>query len=213
MAEGYLRQTALASLGLRARADVDVAKAGAGVWIGESGDRGQLTLRGDGASGAFQEAVKQAIGVTLPAAPNTVSGPDRLDDGPRVIWLGPDEWLVVTHGSKRSGALKALREALRGQHATVTDTSDSRTVIVVSGPYARDTLSKGCSLDLHPRAFTAGACAQTTLARAAVILHSIGESQPATSQFDVYVHWSFAEYLWAWIEDAGGEYGVKVTGG
>jgi sarcosine oxidase gamma subunit len=29
--------------------------------------------------------------------------------------------------------------------------------------------------------------------------------------FDIYVARSFAEYLWAWLEDAGGEYGVAVA--
>ncbi len=28
--------------------------------------------------------------------------------------------------------------------------------------------------------------------------------------FEVYVLRSFAEYLWAWLEDAGREYGVSV---
>ena len=103
--------------------------------------------------------------------------------------------------------MAALRQALQGQHAAVTDTSHGRTVIAVAGPQARETLLKGCSLDLHPRVFKAGACAQTTLARASVILHCTGPS------YDIYVHRSFAEYLWTWIEDAGAEYGVKVTDG
>ncbi len=29
--------------------------------------------------------------------------------------------------------------------------------------------------------------------------------------FDIYVVRSFAEYLWAWLEDAGREYGVRVV--
>jgi sarcosine oxidase gamma subunit len=29
--------------------------------------------------------------------------------------------------------------------------------------------------------------------------------------YDLYVQRSFAEYLWAWLEDAGTEYGVRVT--
>ncbi len=29
--------------------------------------------------------------------------------------------------------------------------------------------------------------------------------------FEVYVLRSFAEYLWAWLEDAGREYGVAVV--
>lgn len=32
-----------------------------------------------------------------------------------------------------------------------------------------------------------------------------------TPNFEIYVRSSFAEYLWRWIEDAAGEYGVAVT--
>lgn len=204
MAEGYLQQTALAVLGLRARADADAAKADAGVWIGESGNRGQLTLRGNSESTAFQQAVKKATGVEPPTAPNTAT---EAGDGLRILWLGPDEWLAVTPAQRKSDTITALRGTLKGLHAAVTDTSDSRTVITVAGPHARETLLKGCSLDLHARHFAAGACAQTTLARASVILHCTD----AAPQYDVYVHRSFAAYLWTWIEDAAAEYGFRVT--
>ena len=42
-----------------------------------------------------------------------------------------------------------------------------------AGRHARDVLAKGCALDLHPRAFAPGRCAQTLLARAQVILEQL----------------------------------------
>jgi sarcosine oxidase subunit gamma len=59
-------------------------------------------------------------------------------------------------------------------------------------------LAAGCALDLHPRAFGPGRCAQTLLARAAVILEQTS-GEPA---YRIYVRPSFAGYLADWLRDA-----------
>ena len=71
-------------------------------------------------------------------------------------------------------------------------------------------LAKGCPLDLHPRAFTPGSCAQSLLAKADVLIHLRADDPRHGPTFDLYVARSFAHYLWAWLEDAGREYGVQV---
>jgi sarcosine oxidase, subunit gamma len=209
MAEQYRQRTPLAHRGLAVRAlaatDAD-ARAVAGVVLGECGLRGQAALRGDAGDPAFVNAIKQAIGSSPPTEPNTVAGPADLAAGSRVLWLGPDEWLVVDAGGE---ALVALRATLDGRHAAVVDVSDSRAVIALSGPRARGVLAKGCPLDLHPRVFTAGRCAQTLLSKAHVILHQIDDAP----SYEIYVHRSFADYLWTWLEDAAAEYGIAVRGG
>jgi sarcosine oxidase subunit gamma len=91
----------------------------------------------------------------------------------------------------------------------VVDVSDSRAVITLSGPRALDVLAKGCPLDLHPRVFSPGRCAQSLLAKAHVLLHRVDDAPT----FEIYVHRSFADYLWTWLEDAAAEYGMAVRGG
>jgi sarcosine oxidase subunit gamma len=71
-------------------------------------------------------------------------------------------------------------------------------------------LAKGCPLDLHPRAFPPGACAQSLLAKVAVLIHLQDDDRARGPSFDVYVARSFAHYLWMWLEDAGREYGVQI---
>ena len=118
-----------------------------------------------------------------------------------VIWMGPDEWLVV--GRNDSQALRQdLEDTLEGEHASVIDVSAQRTVIEVAGADARDVLLKGCTLDLHPRAFGVGACAQTLLARTQIVLLARSD-EPA---FWMFVRASFAEYLAEWLLDASAEY-------
>jgi sarcosine oxidase subunit gamma len=70
-------------------------------------------------------------------------------------------------------------------------------------------LAHGCSLDIHPRVFGPGQCAQTLLARVPVIIHQRGD-EPS---FDIYVQRSLAEYLWSWLEDAAQPYGMAIVEG
>ena len=102
--------------------------------------------------------------------------------------------------------MPALRASLGDRHAAVVDLTELRTVIAVSGAHARDLLAKGCTLDLHPRAFPAGACAQTGLARAGALLHLVDE----TPTFEITILRSFADYMWVWLADAAQEYGVAL---
>ncbi|MFE0810888.1 sarcosine oxidase subunit gamma [Streptomyces sp. NPDC058848] len=157
----------------------------------------QVTLRLDPKSPAA-EAVGLALGVPLPLAPNTVNRGGEL----AVLWLGPDEWLVVGAGAA-TGLAERLRSAIGDEHGAVVDVSAQRTALLVAGARSRDLLARGCSLDLHPRVFGAGRCAQTTLARAQVVLVARDGLRPG---FWVLVRSSFAGYLADWLLDAATEH-------
>ena len=105
-----------------------------------------------------------------------------------------------------------LRQALAGMPVSVTDISESRAVIRLSGHRARQVLQKACPIDLHSQEFGIGACAHTRLAKAGALIHlSADESVPGGPTFEIYVVRSFAEYVWHWLESAGQEFGVAVT--
>ena len=99
-----------------------------------------------------------------------------------------------------------LLAAFATTHAAATDVTEARTVIVLSGPRARELLMKGVSLDLHPRLFGPGHCAQTGLAGANIILRQL-DDRPT---YDIHVLDSFAEHLWQWLEGAAREYRIAV---
>ncbi|MDH2429240.1 sarcosine oxidase subunit gamma family protein [Sphaerisporangium sp. TRM90804] len=121
-------------------------------------------------------------GLRLPEEPGTW----LRSGGADVLWLGPGEWLAVGDaGHPLSG------------YAAVTDVSAQRTILAVAGPGARDLLAHGCALDLHPSAFRPGRCAQTTLARAQVVLAAREDDE-----FWILVRASYARYLANWITDA-----------
>ncbi len=201
MADLMIQQSALAQLGLDGRARAERGEAG--VALAEKPFRAIVDLRGNPEDADFLGSAQGALGLDLPLTPNTATTRGKTT----ALWLGPDEWWIVTPDPAADHAAR-LRTTLSGVHAAVTEVGESRCCIEVSGPRARDLLAKACPLDLHPRSFAPGACAQSHLAKAAGLLHQTTD-EPA---YDLYVLRSFAEYLWHWLEDAGREYGVAVVG-
>lgn len=203
MAERYLRQSALAHLGLEGRAQGD--RGAAGIAMAERPFPGIVNLRGQ--HKLVSAAFEPAFGFALPAEANSTAGNRKADAKTSVtaLWLGPDEWWVL--GADGAELTEKLAKVLAGQPAAVTEVGESRSCITVAGPHARDLLAKGCPLDLHPRVFQPGGCAQSTLGKAGVLIHQLGD-EPA---YDIYVLRSFAEYLWLWLEDAAQEYGMAVV--
>ncbi len=202
MVDPYLRQSPLAHLHLAARAVDDPGDAA--LWMGERPFRGQLDLRGDRENAEFMSAVSGILGTEPPGAPNT----SVLGDGVEVLWLGPDEWLLVTSPGREEALERALLEAFRGGvPGAVVNVGEGRAVITLGGPAAREVLAKGCPLDLHPRVFGPDRCAQSLLAGSPVLLHQTR----ATPVFDLYVPRSAAEYLWVWLEDAAAEFAPVIV--
>lgn len=155
-----------------------------------------------GEAEAARLVIANAIGITPDPKPNraVISGPTTI------LWLGPGRWLVVEPELPGRDLANSLRAPLPGMLAAVTDLSHGRTALRISGPSARDLLAKGCSLDLHPRAFSAGACAQSLLGRVGVLLHAV-DDQPS---FDVYFSRSYAVTVWEWLTLSAAEYGYRV---
>jgi sarcosine oxidase, subunit gamma len=155
-----------------------------------------LRFTGESAAGA----AAAILGVEAPSRPNTwVTGSGDVQS---VIWLGPDEWLVISDLSALPTREAELRAAVGPYAGAAVDVSGQRVKLTLSGQYVRDVLAKGCALDLHPSVFGPGSCAQTTLARAIVVLLA-GENP---DEFVVLVRQSFAGYLADWLIDAAEEF-------
>ena len=153
----------------------------------------QVNLRADPAGVEVMDRLASVLEFPLPLTPNTVSG----DRDRHVLWLGPDEWLVVGPAGSEATLETRCRDVLDGA-GSVVDVSASRTIVELRGPEARVILEAGCAIDLHPRAFHAGSCAQTLVARTAVIVHQL-TYEPL---YRLFVRSSFAMYLATWLQDA-----------
>lgn len=140
--------------------------------------------------------IEKRLGASLPATCGAVT----IGDGCSVLWLSPDEFLVVSDGQPAE-LTASLVEALEGEPGSATDLSANRTTFELSGPSARAVLEKGCPLDLHPRAFDVGSAYVTLIGSVPVILWKVTEES-----YEILPRSSFADFLGRWLLDAMAEF-------
>ncbi|SMG56437.1 sarcosine oxidase subunit gamma [Paraburkholderia susongensis] len=173
------------------------ASASAAFRLGERPFLELVNVRGDTRDAAFMRAVESVAGCQPPEKANTVARGDGYD----MLWLGPDEWLACSaaaHDAKRAAPLQAkLGAAFAGVFASAVDVGSGYTVLEISGTHTREVLARGCPLDLHPRLFGVGQCAQSHYFKASIILLPTGPDS-----FDIVVRRSFADYFARLMLDA-----------
>jgi len=172
---------------------LDEAK-GAAPKIREVPFLGYLNLRGKSANTAFLAAVLKVLGYEPPTEANTMVESGNY----RIYWLGPDEWLVITPTDQQGKVQADLKKALSGVFSSVIDNSSGLTMLEITGDNAMNLLATDCPLDLHPREFGAGQCAQTRLAKAGMTIAPLRKGVG----FEVIIRRSFADYLLLWMQDA-----------
>lgn len=154
-------------------------------------------IRGNSNSPEFAQAVGEVLGITLPVEANTVSvGATHV-----LWWLGPNEWLAQSRQDTPAVLEAALRGRFGDQFSTTVDVSSGYTTLRLSGVHARDVLQKGCPLDLHPKAFTEGQCAQSYFFKAGMTVRP-----QADGAWVVIVRRSFADYVVRMMLDAAQEF-------
>ena len=155
---------------------------------------GYLNLRGDPNSDRFMQVAEAALGQPLPAATGSFTS------GQHTIYrLGPDEWLLCTALGREKETAGQLEKNLAGQCYSLVDVTGGQVMMRLRGPRAREVLARGCTLDLHPRAFKTGRCAQSTLAKTSMLI-ALADDAPT---FDIIVRRSFAEYAARWLRHSG----------
>jgi sarcosine oxidase subunit gamma len=113
---------------------------------------------------AFQgqaPALSAALGVALPTTPRRIA-----QNGTDYLWSGPASWLVMP---ERPACLAEITAAA-SPFAAVTDQSDSRFLLRITGPRTRAALAKLVPIDLHDSAFAPDAVALTLAAHIGVTL-------------------------------------------
>jgi sarcosine oxidase subunit gamma len=151
----------------------------------------QLNLRVDSGRVSFP-AVREVLEADLPGALSSVT----TAEGRTIIWLGPDEWLVVDR--TRTGSLEPALRAAVGDAGAVVNQSGQRISLELEGDVP-GLLAKGTAIDLHPRAFPEAASVQVLLAQAVVILVSRSAD---SSRIELIARTSFAPYVADWLIDA-----------
>ena len=146
-------------------------------------------VQGDASRSDFTDQVVRQLSIALPIVPNTTARSDALT----AFWLGPRSWLLVAEsaGSPLADFVEK-RNALNAAGGALFDLSASRVAYRLAGLRATDVLATGCPLDLHPRMFRAGDCAQSVFGRVNVLLYKTDEAP----SFVIMVARSFARDVW-----------------
>ncbi|MEU6134817.1 sarcosine oxidase subunit gamma family protein [Nocardioides sp. NPDC047086] len=124
-----------------------------------------------------------------------------------VLWLSPDEFLVISQSVAGSTLVSYLRAGVSEDGAAVVDLSANRTTLRLEGASARAVLEKGCPLDLHPRSFPTGTAVVTAIGRVPVLLWKI-----EADSYRILPRASYADYLGRWLIDAMAEFKLLGSG-
>lgn len=164
---------------------------------------GKLVLRVDPKVG--DKAVTKATGASLPANACTATG----NTDTAILWIGPDEFWIVTAENGESALAEALRDGLATVHSQVADVTSYYTTIELAGPRAREMLMKLTTLDLDRRAFAAGQVAGTMFGAAQANFWQLeADDKKGGPVFRLFVRRSMADYLWCLVAEAGVEWGM-----
>jgi heterotetrameric sarcosine oxidase gamma subunit len=154
-----------------------------------------------GGTATLSRAVEARIGIALPSRPKIVSGAAH-----DAIWSGPEQWLLRAN---TRNDFSSLLEALSAQ-AALSDQSDARAAVRLTGPHVREVLAKGVMLDLHPTAFAVGDTALTSIAHIGVHLWRLADG-PDRSVFEIMVARSMVGSFWSWFAASAAEFGCQVS--
>ena len=167
------------------------------VTIRDLGLMDKINLRTNVDNTVVRDALKHAVGTDLPTAYNTVNTAGNRS----IIWLGPDEWMIIGENGSADSIMAAVNVPEAGHIATV-EVSDALGMISLEGPHARDVIAKHCAIDFHPSAFTACMATQSFMAHAGVTIVCNGDNS-----FIIIGRSSFMPYLLDLVMDASIEYG------
>ncbi len=176
--------------------NVVASPSGSAIDISEFQDIGLIDLRVLPKWRTTLAVAANELGFALPQAPRT----SNSGRGRTALWWSIDQWIVTGPRSRTQLLAKKLETALGQAHAMVTDVSDTRAIIRVSGDQAREVLMKGCCVNLLAPDVTPGHVRRTQIAEIPAAIHFVS-TDPLT--FDIYVFRSYADYIWQWLAVAG----------
>ena len=122
------------------------------------------------------------------------------------IPMSPGQWLLVSKKADAKSFATTVSKKLKS-NGYVSEQSDARAVIRLSGKNARELMQKGCRLDLHPSSASKGWCAQTQMAQMGVTIHQV-DDKPT---YDLLVFSGFAQEFAEWLLHTGAQFGMKFS--
>ena len=168
-----------------------------GITIQELQHTTKFNLRGSLNNNNFVSNIDKVFNIPLPSEANTFVQLDSI----RIIWLGPNEWLITEENKEiNKRLLEKLHKVVGTSDASVTDISENRTVVKISGEKIFILLAKFLTLDFDKSFAKITSVAQSLFVKVPVLLvRAYNDKQVPT--FDIYVNRSQANYIYRLLVD------------
>jgi heterotetrameric sarcosine oxidase gamma subunit len=146
--------------------------------------------------------VARALGVECGRA-------QRDTAGTLVIRPGPDEWLLLGPPGSAPGLMVRWEGVAGDSFTTVVDITSGRALLRLTGEGAPEVLAKLCAVDALT--VTDGTAFRSEVAGVVTEVVRDDGHGPQRSYL-LACDWSFGQYLFDVLLDAGGEFGIQVNG-
>lgn len=180
-------------------ADLGNDAAVSSVNYGSGGALGFVHLRGLSSDAAFTQAITTVLGASVPTQPKQTVYTEQAV----VLWLSPDEWLLVCAYQHKNQLLSSLQDALKGVYAQVVDNSGGFMLLRIQGDDASTVLRHISPYNVM--ALQTGECVQTIAKKTTVVIAKVDDNDYA-----VVFRRSFADYLWRILQKTAKPYGYAV---
>ena len=111
---------------------------------------GKLNLRLQEDDAEVRQIVEEYLNYNLPKIAGEVTGNNET----RVLWLGPNEYLILCENEKKDNIINELNISLTHSFYSIVDVSDYYLTMRLSGPKSIDVLTKACPLNFDPVSYT-----------------------------------------------------------
>jgi len=154
----------------------------------------KINLRFDPNNNDYMSFCRKILGEVLPAKPNTYVQNEKI----KIIWLAPDEWMIIN--DQEDKLFIKLKNKLKDFEASVTDVSENRIIIRLSGEKIITLLSKFLVLDLEKNLGSQSSCAQTLFVKVPILLVRNNDNNQIPV-IDIFTNRSHANYIYSLLVD------------
>ena len=157
----------------------------------------KINLRGDLNDKNFIINVEKILDTQIPKEPNTSNNNNKL----KIIWLSPNEWLIQIYYKKHFNQIFLdLKNSLNSKNTAVTDITESRTILSVTGNNLYKLLSKFMIIDLERALNKELLVAQTIFIKVPVLIEKNHVKNKKQNIF-LHVNRSHAHYIFDLLLD------------
>ena len=151
----------------------------------------KINLRGNSTDKNFIHNSERIINTHIPLEANTSNNNNKL----KIIWLSPNEWIIELYEIKDfNKILSELKNSLDTENTAVTDVTENRTILKLSGNNLYKLLSKFMIIDLDKVLKKESSVAQTIFIKIPILIIRNFKKNDAPCIF-VYANRSHAQYI------------------